>query len=87
VAVDAVVAAMPDAVVIAWCGVQSRNYRPEQVYRRAGWEQVPAVSNLRVRAVPEAYLGRPGPRLAAGLHALESLVAEFAAPPALPRAD
>ncbi|MFN0060092.1 MAG: ABC transporter substrate-binding protein [Planctomycetota bacterium] len=73
----AVVAAAPDAVVIAWCGVEPRNYKPEQVYRRAAWAEVPALRDRQVHAIPEAFLGRPGPRLKLGLAALRRLVADW----------
>lgn len=71
-----VVAAAPDAVVVAWCGVPFERYRLEVVRRRPGWEAVPAVRTGRVVAVPEAWLGRPGPRLVQGLEALKRIVAD-----------
>ncbi len=66
----------PDAVVISWCGVEAANYRPERVYSRAGWEELPAIANRRVYCVPEAFLGRPGPRLVEGCRALRTIVRE-----------
>jgi iron complex transport system substrate-binding protein len=68
----------PDVVVISWCGVRTEKYRTDVVYRRTGWEGVPAVRDGRVHLVPEAFLGRPGPRLADGSRALRALVQEFA---------
>ena len=64
----------PDAVVIAWCGVPASKYKPQVVYDREGWSDVPAVKNRRVFCVPEAFLGRPGPRLIQGLHSLAEVV-------------
>lgn len=67
----------PDAVVIAWCGVPFAKYRPEIVLRREAWRDVRAVANGRIYRVPEAYLGRPGPRLGLGLRELRRIVAEL----------
>jgi iron complex transport system substrate-binding protein len=64
----------PDAVVISWCGVPERNYRPEVVLRREGWGQIPAVQRGAVHPITEAWLGRPGPRLVDGLRALRAVV-------------
>lgn len=66
----------PDAVVISWCGVRPEKYRPDVVYRRLGWRDLPALRERRVYCVPEAYLGRPGPRLVEGYRALRGVVAE-----------
>jgi iron complex transport system substrate-binding protein len=63
-----------DAIVISWCGVDPRNYRPELVARRSGWHDLPAVREQRIFCIPEAYLGRPGPRLVQGYGALRDLV-------------
>lgn len=63
-----------DAVVISWCGVRPEKYRPEVVRRRAAWAGLPALAEDRIFAVPEAYLGRPGPRLVDGLRALRAVV-------------
>lgn len=70
-----VLAAAPDAVVMSWCGVPLRNYRASVVRRRPGWSEVPAVRSQRIRAVTEAFLGRPGPRLVEGYRALREIVA------------
>ncbi|MDP3859358.1 MAG: helical backbone metal receptor [Stagnimonas sp.] len=67
-------AAAPDAVVMSWCGVPLRNYRPALVRRRPGWSEVPAVKQQRIQPISEAFLGRPGPRLVEGYRALCELV-------------
>jgi iron complex transport system substrate-binding protein len=64
----------PDAIVISWCGVKPEKYRPDVVYRREAWRGIPALENRRVFTVPEAYLGRPGPRLVDGCRALRDIV-------------
>ena len=66
----------PDAIVIAWCGVPFAKYRPEIVKRRAAWQELRAVKNGRIYGVPEAYLGRPGPRLGLGLRELRRIALE-----------
>ena len=77
---DEVVAWAPDAVVICWCGVPFAKYRPDVVERRAAWAGTPALANGAIHCIPEALLGRPGPRLVQGLRALrqvaESVVAD-----------
>ncbi|MEZ4230762.1 MAG: helical backbone metal receptor [Polyangiaceae bacterium] len=80
----------PDAVVIAWCGVHVDKYRPSKVYERAAWRDVPALKERRVYRVPEAYLGRPSPRLVDGARAFRSITRDVlegrsAPPDALPR--
>jgi iron complex transport system substrate-binding protein len=73
---EEVAALRPDAIVVAWCGVHPDKYRPEVVYRNPVFGEVPAVRNGRVFCVPEAYLGRPGPRLVDGAKALRGIVTE-----------
>lgn len=72
---EEVAAADPDAVVICWCGVKPEKYRPEVVYERGGWSATAAVRRRQVHCIPEAFLGRPGPRLVDGLRALQRVVA------------
>ncbi len=64
----------PDAIVIAWCGVPFEKYRVDVVTRRPDWQDVPALKNQRVIPISEAWLGRPGPRLLQGFHALKAVV-------------
>ena len=74
---DEAAAFAPDAVVISWCGVKPEKYRPDIVYRRPGWRSIPAIEHRRVYCVPEAFLGRPGPRLIEGYRAFRRIVAEI----------
>ena len=60
----------PDGIVISWCGVRPEKYRPAIVERRPGFGELPAVCRGNVFAIPEAFLGRPGPRLVDGYRAL-----------------
>ncbi len=64
----------PDVIVVSWCGVKPEKYRPEVVARNPAWQRVNAVEQGRVVCVPEAYLGRPGPRLVEGYRALAGTV-------------
>ena len=66
----------PDAIVISWCGVQLNKYRPEVVYRNPVWKGLPALQRKQVYTVPEAYLGRPGPRLVEGFRSLQDVVTQ-----------
>ena len=68
------VAAGVAAIAISWCGVEEKNYRPEKVWGRKGWEAVPAVRDRVVAPISEAYLGRPGPRVIEGARRLAALV-------------
>jgi iron complex transport system substrate-binding protein len=64
-----------DAIVMSWCGVKEEKYRRDVVERRPGWSGIPAVQHGRIVPITEAFLGRPGPRLAQGYRALAELVA------------
>ncbi|MER3483108.1 MAG: cobalamin-binding protein [Meiothermus sp.] len=65
-------AAQPDLITVSWCGV--KKLRPEVVLGRG--LDVPALRNRQVFALSEAYLGRPGPRLAEGVRRLADLLAQ-----------
>jgi len=64
----------PDVIVMSWCGVEPRKYRADVIYDKAAWRDLSAVRERRVYTIPEAYLGRPSPRLTSGSRALRSLV-------------
>lgn len=74
---DEVVAAAPDAIVLSWCGIAPAKVRPDIVNRRLSWRSTPAVANGRIFCVPEAWLGRPGPRLSEGLRELRAIVSSL----------
>lgn len=72
---DAEVAELnPDAIVIAWCGVQLDKYRPDVVYRNPAFAHVTAITAQQVYCISEAFLGRPSPRLVTGLEQLKAIV-------------
>jgi iron complex transport system substrate-binding protein len=64
----------PEAVVISWCGVRPEKYRPEVVQRRPALQGGRALRRGNVFCIPEAFLGRPGPRLVEGFHALRAVI-------------
>jgi iron complex transport system substrate-binding protein len=72
-----VTAAAPDAIVLSWCGIAPGKVRPEIVERRQAWQSVPAVAKRQIFCIPEAWMGRPGPRLIEGLRALRQIVAQL----------
>lgn len=77
---DEVKAADPDAIVMAWCGVEPAKYRPDVLYRDPEYRELKAVRTGQIHLIPEAWLGRPGPRLTDGLAALRRIVRELASP-------
>jgi len=64
----------PDHIVLSWCGVDPAKYRPDVILEKEAWKDIPAVRAGRVHCVPEAFLGRPGPRLVEGVRALRAIV-------------
>ncbi len=77
---EEVAAAAPDAIVLSWCGVHPSKYRPDVVYRNELWRDVPALRHRQVHCVPEAFMGRPGPRLVDGVRALREIVSRLDGP-------
>lgn len=63
----------PDAIAISWCGVKHEKYRPDVIYRNPIWQETEFVKNQRVFTIPEAYLGRPSPRLVDGFVELRKI--------------
>ncbi len=59
----------PDAIVLSWCGVKPEKYRPDVLYRNEHFKSMDAIMNRRIFCVPEAYLGRPSPRIVEGYRA------------------
>ena len=66
----------PDLIVISWCGVDNEKIRTEVVTDQPALREVSAVRSGRVVVIPEAFLGRPSPRLVEGYRALCALVDE-----------
>jgi hypothetical protein len=72
---ERIVELAPDHFVISWCGVPEHRYRKELVLDEPALAGIPAVKKRQVHAIREAYLGRPGPRLVEGYHALCHILA------------
>jgi iron complex transport system substrate-binding protein len=75
---DEVRALAPDAFVLSWCGVAPEKVRPEVVQRNPAWQGLAAIERGRIYCVPEAFLGRPSPRLVDGYRELRRIVEEIA---------
>ena len=73
---DEVIAAGPEAIVVSWCGIEPEKLRPDVVRRRRAWHSLPAIEHDRIHCIPEAWMGRPGPRLVDGVHALRAIIAD-----------
>lgn len=66
---DHVVRARPDVIVLAYMGASTLS--AEDVGRRVGWGELPAVRNRKVVSdIDPSLLLRPGPRLLEGISAL-----------------
>lgn len=63
-----VVRRAPDFVLLAWTGAKRPSTGP--VYRRPGWEALPALREGRVHIMEEGLFNRPSPRLVDGLEHL-----------------
>ncbi len=65
----------PDIVIGSWCG---RKFRPEHVFARPGWENVPAVRNRQVFEMKSANILQPGPAaLTDGLDQLYQIIGDW----------
>lgn len=65
----------PEIIVLNVCGA-GENINIRKVARRDGWEDISAVENENIFVVDDAFLNRPGPRLAEGVSRIEELVVE-----------
>jgi iron complex transport system substrate-binding protein len=70
---EAIAAADPDVMVMAWCGAGMRVPLERTVEKRS-WQQLRAVGERRVFCITEELLNTPAPTLIGGLHALASVI-------------
>jgi ABC-type hemin transport system substrate-binding protein len=70
---EQVAEARPDVMVLAWAATGAKA-QPEQAYRVAAWEDVPAIRERRVFVVRDELLNTPGPPLMRGARALWSVM-------------
>lgn len=70
-----VVRRAPDVILLAWTGAK----RPDtaHVYRRPGWDALPAVRDQRVFVMEEGLFNRPSPRLVDGLEHLWGVIRDI----------
>lgn len=50
--------ARPDVILASWCG---KKVQFDQIYRRPGWQDIPAIANGRVHEIDSAIILQPGP--------------------------
>ena len=73
---DEVVRAKPDIIVGSWCGKQ---FRPEKVAARPGWDAIPAVRDGELHEVKSPIILQPGPAaLTDGVDALHAIFSRWA---------
>jgi len=71
-----VVRRAPDVILASWCG---KKFRPEQLARRAGFAETPAVRAGHVGAIPSPMILQPGPAaLTDGVDAIHAALARWA---------
>src|SRR5262249_35035124 len=70
---DAVVAADPDVMVAAWCGVGDR-VPLQKIVARRGWERTKAARSGRGYCINDELLNTPASPLIDGLHALAAAI-------------
>lgn len=70
---DAVRAANPDVMVMAWCGAGDR-VPLEKIVQQRRWEDLSAARERRVFCVPDEFLNTPAPTLLEGLRALAGII-------------
>ena len=77
VALDEVVAAQPEILIVAPCGYSAEQARREYRFMNLppDWQDIPAVRNGQVYSLDaNCYFSRPGPRLVTGLEILAKLL-------------
>jgi iron complex transport system substrate-binding protein len=71
-----VVGRQPDIIIGSWCG---KKFRPEQVSKREGWAEIPAVCSGSLYEIKSADILQPGPAaLTDGLRQLRDIVQRWA---------
>jgi iron complex transport system substrate-binding protein len=72
-----VVRRQPEVIIGSWCG---KKFRPEQVARRPGWQDIPAVRSGHLYEIKSADILQPGPAaLTDGLMQLRDIVDRWVA--------
>ena len=68
-----VASAEPEVIVLAWAATAAKA-DPEQIYKVAAWNAIPAIRNRRVHVISDELLNTPGPPLIDGARALYKLL-------------
>jgi iron complex transport system substrate-binding protein len=71
----------PDVICLAWVGIRTELVKPQQVLKRPGWSQLPAILQKKMYVLEESLYCRPSPRLLVGLKKLASLLHPSIYPP------
>jgi iron complex transport system substrate-binding protein len=66
---EAVAAADPDVMILAWCGAGDR-VPLDRVVTQRGWQALRAVREGRIFCIPDEWLNTPAPTLLLGLRAI-----------------
>ena len=70
-----IVGRAPDIIIGSWCG---KKFRPEKIYQRPGWQDVPAVKNNQLFEIKSADILQPGPAaLTDGVAQLHQIVLQW----------
>jgi iron complex transport system substrate-binding protein len=70
---EAVLAANPDVVIVAWCGAGDR-VPLQKLVRDRHWSKMHAVQKGRVYCIRDEFLNTPAPTLVQGLRALAAAI-------------
>ncbi len=70
-----VVRRAPDIIIGSWCG---KNFRPDQIAARSGWDTVPAVRNHQLFEIKSCNILQPGPAaLTDGLKQIRQIIRQW----------
>jgi iron complex transport system substrate-binding protein len=69
---EQVAEAKPEVIVLAWAATGNKS-DPNQAYKVAAWEAVPAIRSRSVYVIPDELLNTPGPPLIRGAQELRKL--------------
>ncbi len=70
---EQVAEARPEVIVLAWAATGDKS-QPQQAYKVAAWQDVPAIRNKRVYVIHDELLNTPGPPLMEGARELRELL-------------
>jgi iron complex transport system substrate-binding protein len=74
VSTEQIVARNPEIIIMGDADSPFNAQTPEMVKARPGWQVIAAVRTGRIHPLDQAFLSRPGPRLAAGLERMAKII-------------